>query len=256
MAVSGDFANFRAIYDDLTQEVMRSHGQFLADHLANWFRTLDTTAGVAPVIHELQRGLDFEAWQKQQQSDATGMGGTLTWPTDPEKRLGMKLLLFRSAAEAGNAEMISWFGLIFIPSSDRSISNAAHRFIDQVFRPMANELRKYLENRAEGAPAADRIVPLNHNEPAYQEAMEALEKLEKAIVEANDYPNAEDKDQRVAEVSATRRLLQSARVRVGAVTGIIVSTITYLTAHFVGTAIDTASSTVIEKLTALLGSIF
>jgi hypothetical protein len=49
MAVDGDFANFRAVYDDLTQEVMRAYVQFLADHISNWFRTLDTTSEVAPI---------------------------------------------------------------------------------------------------------------------------------------------------------------------------------------------------------------
>jgi hypothetical protein len=256
MAVSGDFANFRSNYDFYTDEVMQSRVQFMAEHLANWFRTLDTTSTVAPIVQRLQSGLDFQKWKQEQEAAARGMGGDLTWPKDPEQRLGMKLLLFRAAADADSADGIAWFGFQFIPASDSDINNAARRFVEQVFGPMARELRKYLEDRISGAPAADRIVPLNHNQPAYQEAMEALEKLEKAIVEANDYPDAEDKDQRVAEVSATRRLLQSARVRVGAVMGIIVSTVTYLAAHFVGTAIDTASGTVIEKLTALLGAIF
>jgi hypothetical protein len=256
MAVSGDFANFRATYDFYTDEVMRSHIQFLTDHLANWFRTLDTTSSVAPIIQRLQRGLDFESWRNEQQAGATGMGGTLTWPKDAENRLGMKLLLFRSASKDGNSDVISWCGHIFIPSSDRSINNAARRFVDQVFGPMARELRVYLEQETSKIPAADRVVSLNHNSDAYREAMEALEKLEKVLREANDYPNAEDKDQKIAEVSATKRLLQSVRVRVVAVVSVIGSGLAYLATHFMGTAIDSASSTVIEKLTALLGAYF
>lgn len=227
MAVSGDFANFRSTYDFQTDEVMRASGPFLAEHLANWFQTLDTTAGVAPVIQALQAGNDFDKWRKEQEGAARGMGGTLTWPSDREKRLGMKLLLFRSAAEAQSADLISWFGHIYIPSSDKSISNAARRFVDQVFGPMSRELRKYLEERESAVPAADRVVPLNHNQPAYHEAMEALERLEKTLREANDYPDASDKDQRIAEVSATKRLLQSVRVRIGAVAAVIVPTVTY-----------------------------
>ena len=61
MAVDGDFANFRAIYDDLTAEVDRSRYQFLPDHLANWFNTLDTTSRVAAIVKRLQSGAEFRA---------------------------------------------------------------------------------------------------------------------------------------------------------------------------------------------------
>jgi hypothetical protein len=252
--VDGDFANFRAVYDDLTNEVERAHYQFLPDHLANWFRTIDTTPAVARIVSKLQNGLDFDSWYKKVSTTAGGMGGTLSWPDSPEKRLGMQLLLFRAVA-AGKVD-ISWMAHVFHPSSDRSINDAARRFVDQVFGPMARELRRHLEREASTVPAADRIVHLDHNQPAYQEATQALERLEQTLREANDYPDPQDKDQRIAEVSAGRRLLQSARVRIGAIAAVIVPTVMYLASHFVGTAIDTASSAVIEKLTALLGAIF
>lgn len=168
----------------------------------------------------------------------------------------MKLLLFRSAADAGTVDLISWFGHIYIPSSDRSISNAAQRFIDQVFGPVARELRRYLEQEASKIPAADRVVRIDHNSALYGEALQALENLEKALQEANDYPDAEDKEQRIAEVSATRRLLESVRVRVAAVVTVISGGLSYLASHFVGSAIDTASHAVIEKLTTLFGAYF
>jgi hypothetical protein len=185
MAISGDFANFRSTYDFYTDEVMRSHVQFLPDHLANWFRTLDTTSDVAPIIQELQRGIDFESWRKEQEGRASGMGGTIEWPIEPEKQLGMKLLLFRSAAEKRSADVISWFGFVFMPSSDRSIDAAARRFVEQVFGPMARELRRYLERRASEVPAADLIVTLDHNSAAYKDAIAALDTLENVIRGAN-----------------------------------------------------------------------
>ena len=42
MAVDGDFANFRAVYDELTDEVQQASHQFLPDHVANWFAELKT----------------------------------------------------------------------------------------------------------------------------------------------------------------------------------------------------------------------
>jgi hypothetical protein len=214
--VSGDSANFRAVYDDLTDEVMRSHKQFLPDHLANWFRTLDATGEVASKIQELEAAVDFENW-KAELEVSRRLNRPLVWPKEPEKRLGMQLRLFRSAAESGNGDIIAGYGWQFIPSQDPSIDNSARRFIDQVFRPMAAELRRYLEKQAAVVPAADRSVPLNHNSQQYTETVQAAAEVEKAIEEANDFPEVEEKGRLVAEVSAVRRLLQVARVRVEAI---------------------------------------
>jgi len=51
--VDSDFANFRAVYHELTDEVGRASYQFLPDHLANWHRTLDTTPRVAEAVRRL-----------------------------------------------------------------------------------------------------------------------------------------------------------------------------------------------------------
>jgi hypothetical protein len=45
----GDLTNFRAVFDELTDEVNRATYQFLPDHIANWFKTLDTTPRVAAI---------------------------------------------------------------------------------------------------------------------------------------------------------------------------------------------------------------
>jgi histidinol-phosphate/aromatic aminotransferase/cobyric acid decarboxylase-like protein len=152
-------------------------------------------------------------------------------------------------------EEISNFGFSYFRTG-RDVNDNAHSVIEQVFKPMARELRRYLEQEVSKVPAADRVVRLDHNSAPYRDAIDALEKLEKVLREANDYPDGEDKDQRIAEVSATRRLLQSVRVRVTAVVAVIGSGLTYLATHFVGTAIDTASHSVIEQLTALFGAYF
>jgi hypothetical protein len=257
-AMNGNFTNFRAVYDDLTSEVGRSSKHFLPDHLRNWFQTIDTTPDVFAIVQELQSGLDFEGWYKQCQQARGGMGSArLLWPEQPEKRLGMQLLLFRGAA-TGTVDL-GLAGFIFIPSDDRNVDAGARRFIDQVFGPMARELRRLLELRlgsAATAPASDRTVTLDHNSPAYKETEDALEALERALTEANDYPDPEDKEQRIAEVSATRRLLNSARVRIGAVVALIGPSLAYFTTQLGTTAIGRAASALVDKLVALLGSIF
>jgi hypothetical protein len=239
--VSGGFANFRAVYDDLTDEVMRSHVQFLASHLSNWFHTLDTTSKIAPIIQNLQRGVDFVPWRKELDVSIK-LNRSLSWPKDPEKRLATQLLLFRSVAVEGNGDVIAGWGWRFIPSQDTSINNSAQRFIDQVFRPMAAELRRHLERELAAVPAADRTVPLNHNSKEYGDTIEAAEEVEKTIREANDFPDQEEKEQRVAEISAVRRLLQAARVRVEPIVVLLKPLVelakTKLKDNLVGTAIS------------------
>jgi hypothetical protein len=250
MAISGDFANFRAVYDDLTDEVMRSHVQFLADHLANWFRTLDTTEKVAPTIQNLQSGIDFEPWKKELDVSIQ-LNRSVAWPKEPEKRLAAQLLLFRSAAEGGNGDVVAGWGWRFIPSQDASINNSARRFIDQVFRPMAAELQRYLEREVATVPAADRSVSLNHNSKEYTETIEAAEEVEKTIREANDFPDLQEKEQRIAEVSAVRRLLQALRVRVEPIIVLLKPLVEQAKTKLKDTVVGLA----VSKFLALLGTL-
>jgi hypothetical protein len=61
--VDDDFANFRAVYDELTDEVSRAAYQFIPDHLANWYRALDTSARIATVVRRLEAGVDYRTWR-------------------------------------------------------------------------------------------------------------------------------------------------------------------------------------------------
>jgi hypothetical protein len=181
--------------------------------------------------------------------------GNLKWPDDWEKALGMRLLLFRAFSEGRQDRDIAGFGFQHI-NVGNNLNDNAHAVIDQIFRPMARELRRYLERTIGEVPAADRFVKLDHNSAAYHEAIQSLEDLKKTLREANDYPDPEDKDQRIAELSAVQRLLKAVRVRVSAVVTLIGSGLRYLASHFIGTAIDTAAHKVIETLTNLFGALF
>ena len=106
---------------------------------------------------------------------------------------------------------------------------------------MARELKRHFRRHLEqegtiGAliPATDRIVHLDRSSPVYQEAIEALEKTEQAVLAANDYDDPQDKEQRLAELSATRRLLSSTRVRLGAVAAIAGPALSWLADKFAG----------------------
>src|SRR5262249_30251491 len=67
-------------------------------------------------------------------------------------------------------------------------------------------------------PAADRIVSLGHNSPPQKEALEKIDALVAAVKETNDFfGDPEEREQVVAELSAGRRLLEAAKVRVSAI---------------------------------------
>ena len=65
--------------------------------------------------------------------------------------------------------------------------------------------------RLAGAPASDRIVPLNHNQPEYVEAIESLNKLESAIATSNEL-NEGEREAASAEVAGIRDILNSSYV--------------------------------------------
>ncbi len=253
-----NFVNFRAIYDELTDEVSRSAHAFLQEHLSNWLSSLDETPGVSAIVVRLGEGLDFERWYADAKETMGSMvgSGTLTWPREREKRLGMKLMLFRQFA-SGKIDPMDFCSKFLWVANDYEMNTRA--LVDQLFGPMARELRRYLEvefSKAETVPASDRVVHLDHNSAAYSEAAEALDKLEHTLVSANDYEDIEDKEQRIAEVSAARRLLKSARVRVGAIVGVIGPTLAYLGTKFMDKAIGNMADVALQALKRLFGAIF
>ena len=163
------------------------------------------------------------------------MSSDIQWPRDSEQSLGIKLSLFRYFSTA-DAEEISRFGFIQLRTG-RDVNDNAHAVIERMFMPMARELRRYLEYKLSEVPAADRVVEVNRNSIAYHEAVAALEKLEETLRGANDYPDLEERERIVAEVSAARRIFQAARVRVGVVVSLLAAPALYLVKTFAGTAI-------------------
>jgi hypothetical protein len=216
MVIEQHVSNFHATYDELTQEVLLAMNSFVAERLQEWFAHLDGEPEAAAEVKKLEADLNFSPWYAMQGRSPQPGAPKFQWPEGNEKRLGMQLLLFRSMARGDiNAGML---GKMYIPGSGQNINDNAKAFTDQVFRPMSRELIRYLRRVGEAkapeeVPAADRVVSLDHNSKAYTDAVEAAAKLEQTILEANDF-DPEEKDQRIAEVSAARRLLQAVRVRV------------------------------------------
>jgi DNA end-binding protein Ku len=105
-------------------------------------------------------------------------------------------------------------------------------------------------------PASDRVVSLDHNSPKYIEAVDALAALEQALKETNQYEDPQEKEQHVAEVSAARRLLQSTKVRVMAVSAVLTPVLVAITKRFFDTGLGKIAGKVVDTLWPLLGLIF
>lgn len=259
-----DFTNFRAVFDELTDDVQRSRHQFFIEHLRNWLDVIDETPDAQIIVERTQRGLDvadFLAKSKQTIGSMVG-SGRLEWPRDKEQRLGMKLLVFREMAEGRLDPLEFSFDYTYADNDfDRNISE----LVGQVFTPMARELRRFLESEVAkkenllevmqkaAIPASDRIVTVDHNSPRYKEVMTALENLERAIKESNLYEDPQEKEMHVAEVSAGRRILQATMVRVATVVTGLGGTLLYVAKKFVDSGLGKAAGATWDLITSLIG---
>ncbi|MBR1214618.1 hypothetical protein [Bradyrhizobium sp. JYMT SZCCT0180] len=210
-----DFSNFRAVYNELTDAVTSARHQFFKDHLANFFDTIDQTPNAARIVADLESRVDLKKWYEEaKESVGSFVGsGTLNWPKGRTEKLAMRVALLRAfSTEAIDPIDFAHDFLYSENNFDINISDISQ----QLFSPTGRELLRYIETHFDnppGVPASDRVVTVNHNSPDYADADAAMEKLEKAIREANDFPEPEVKEQREAEVSAARRLMRAVRVR-------------------------------------------
>lgn len=247
-------------YDAATEDVLRSNYRNYPDNLQRWFYVVDNDSVPGRVVSDLENSVDAQKWfDDTMAATRTNRQGELNWPLKLSERLGIQLSLFRSFAE--RKIDAAQFGFPFFRRQGDDFHAVVRNINDQVFLPLARDLRRYSLRVAMPAadqqgeiPASDRIVRLDHNSPSYQEAIEAVDRLEELVRQTNDYDDTEDKGQRVAELSAGRRLLQAVQVRVVAVAQVLAAPIRALTTRFATGLINQAAHDLWDKLTTLLGS--
>jgi hypothetical protein len=151
------------------------------------------------------------------------------------------------------------FYMYFFGGSTR-YDHMIQEIVAQIFDPMARDLRAYLYRRISAvaddlseAPASDRTVPLTHNSPEYIEAIESLKKLESTVAVTNDYEDFNDKEQRMAELSAGRRLLEAPQVRADALKAVLYKGLLYLAKKFADHAIGIGATATIAAIGRLIG---
>lgn len=244
-------------YDELANDVARSKYQFFAGNVTRWIDFLDRTLSFSdPIRRDLEGAADFKAWFEPYRLVAMGHGSrAIEWPRERAERLGIQILLFRRFA-SGDIDP-GTFALTILQSG-RHANDGTADIVNQIFTPLARELRRYLQQSARPdaaplVPAADREVTLNHNSKAYTEATDGLDKLVEALEQANDYPDADDKEEKIAELSAGRRLLRAVKVRYVAITSVLGPPLVWLVGKFAGSFIGQIADTVWQALKTLVG---
>jgi hypothetical protein len=247
-------------FDSITSDVMNASNTNFPTNLDRWFEVLDEDQFAFQTIRDLTLNSDFDKWYADRKATVGSMvgSGNLTWPSGKRDRLAMQLALFHAFRD-GKTDPPTFHNLFF--GGTRHLDEMTRQVNDQIFGPMARDLRRFLiqqnemkEQNSDTAPASDRTVTLDHNQPDYSAAMQSVDALEAAIREANDYDDFEDNDQRIAEISAGRRLLQASRVRVAALINTIGTALKWLIEKFAAGIIGQVAKRAWDALSALIGS--
>lgn len=135
-------------------------------------------------------------------------------------------------------------GLAYV---DRQLDDVdSFLFLEHAERPSASESR---------IPAAGRFVELDHNSTQYQDAVNAGEALINAVRNNNRYGDTDPdgRDQRLAELEAGYRLLDTLRINPSTVKAVLTGVLAYLAMKFADEPIGELAKSAWSTLKVLLG---
>jgi hypothetical protein len=272
VAVADTKQDFFSEYDSIANDVAGSMHQFFAGNVQRWIDLIDDTPEASNAVSAIEEKLDLDAWLKKYTIGHPGIGGgQIKWPTERTARLGAQLGLFRAFARS-DVEAYT-FAMNFIRTQDTNINNMTTVVVRQVFLPMVNDLKRYIDRQwstveakpaltefavsvAQSIPASDRNVRIDHNSAAYLEVIAAIDRVALAIREANYYPDDDDKEQKQSEISAGQALLKSHWIDVRKLTVVIASVLRHFIEKFQDTALGNAAMTAWDALSALFGALW
>lgn len=248
-------------FDDLSGYVSHSKHDFFSSNLRRWFAFIDSAPGVANITRKLEGSVDFEDWRKEGLKPQSGTGhGRIILPERDEERLGALIGLFRSFTAN---EQAAWEFAHGYVSSAKNINENIADLVDQIFIPLVRDLRRKIsrelttQNEVKpetiplAVPASDRIVDIDHNNPAYSKVLVDLGELREAVRGENNFDDPDDKGRCLAEIDAVPTLLRARKVRIAAL-GAVAVVLTYLVATFTDTAVGRLAGNAINKLLELV----
>jgi hypothetical protein len=143
--------------DAASDLVCQSRSQFFAQNLGRWFRALDGYPLFARIVlQQLNAEIEFDAWYKRCTETMRGMigSGKLLWPPEPHNVIALQLALFRRFEREEITPLD--FCTNFLHSNG-GIDAMVHNIVDQLFRPMVIDLRRYLQGALRSAPVIPTV---------------------------------------------------------------------------------------------------
>ncbi len=243
-------------YDSLVSDVQQALHQQFAGEVHRWLTLLESTEEISSFVERLGKKLDRDSWAQAYGVRSAGIGsGSISWPSEKEQRLGAQLDLFRLFARR---EWDAWqFAVNFLNTGNNNLNVMVGDVSRMIFAPMARDLRRLLDrewgNSVKLAPAADRVVSLDHNSQMYSEAIASLNRVRDTLAAQNDYDDVADKAQRLSELDASLDLLNAPQARVELFEPLTVRCLKYLGEKFGEGVIHVLVATALVALGALLG---
>lgn len=249
-----EFENFLDEYDDLTERLVSSRHQDFPALAKRLLRLLgDGPETVQQQITYLRAKLPIEEVENSVLSEPRGMvgSGRMAWPEDVDATIGGQLNLLERLSETPNGSF--QFAHDYFPTRSNNLNDILHQMMDHMYEPTFRDLRRHLVRAARKAPAApvlpasDRVVTLDHNSIAHDEADAALADVVLKVEQSN-VGDPEEKGRVVAEVNAARGLLKAAKVRITALATLVVGALGWVANQFAETAAGQAADWAIQKL--------
>ena len=246
--MDGSQQDFLEQYDDLSAHVQNARHQNFSFALQRWLGAIEAFPQAQQLLSEIEGSLNYEDWFETADAPLGMVGsGEIHWPINSQELMAAQIGLCRSFAK--DKDFLPNFCMNFM-YSDNDFNVMTSDVADQIFRPLAVDFRRALVRRFGkplsplerfAVPASDRIVAIDHNSPNYTEMIAAIGRVEQAIRESNDYPDDVDKEQRISELSAGSRLLQSRSVRFAALGTVLGGVLLFLVARFENLAVGVAA---------------
>jgi len=240
------------------EDVALSNHRTFKDRLRAWLRVIDEFPEALAFAGKVEDRETFADWLEAMPRGRGIGGGIIRWPTDRSEKLGRQLSLLRHLAERKTD--IDQFSLSFAWAG-KSLNDTNQKIVVDYFEPTQRDFLRAFEREIErrghdalSAPAADRIVSLDHNSVPHRELEAQLIDLETSLAQANDFPGSPaDQTQIAAEIGAGRRLLRASQVRLSALTALLVPALKWIATQSMAGIIGSVALSVAGLLLALFG---
>lgn len=242
-----------------TERVLSSRQGLWVESLSRWFDVIDSDMEAREAVGALEEGANFDEWHKEHydawrndhEEFLEKRMAQIRFPRDRRQSLGIRLRLFRAILD-GKFDTPSFCLHYLGVYTEQDIVTTMSK---EIFSPMVHDLKKYLTEYIESPdkiiPAADRIVPLDHNSVNYMDTIKAAEEFREELSKTNI--ELEDKGRLVAEVSAGIELLRGPSVNTRALRATLVKGAKYVADKAAGATIAVLAAGLLGMIARLIG---